>query len=428
MMKQAEATRKFRVDKLSFDTDAVVTETSEYLTVDPVTLIREGVYTYDDGRAYKPGAELAAAAEVAGDLHIAWDHPPQKVITNHKEVKGFADGIQVVKDSKGDKIKGRMTFLKKRLTEDQIELIRSKARPDVSLGFYYTEDRTPGSWNGQAYDYVQRDYIFDHVASVEHGRCPYPMCGLGVDADTLNVDNTSNVRVGNDPYPNEHSCRLKPPGSFQEKSFRRIKRGKISLILGRLNGERDMTLQAIRYPKTIWTEAEAGADCETKKGSFEPASSNPNDSDMTDKEADTVGSQKFPASEVNLHPAAENNEEDCGHCIFYDYEQKETCSIVEGPIAANMTCDEYTGKPTLERWVLGVQRGNATSDEEPPKKDKLSVNDTVKALRELKKMDRPGLVKLHSQMHDPSRAASFNPDSTMHRALVQELTKRKRER
>ena len=164
MMKQAEATRKFRVDKLSFDTDAAVSETAEYLTVDPVTLIREGVYNYDDGRAYKPGAELAAAAEVAGDLHIAWDHPPQKVITNHKEVKGFADGIQVVKDSKGDKIKGRMTFLKKRLTEDQIELIRSKARPDVSLGFYYTEDRTPGSWNGQAYDYVQRRKVNPHSA------------------------------------------------------------------------------------------------------------------------------------------------------------------------------------------------------------------------------------------------------------------------
>jgi hypothetical protein len=365
LIEQTQITRKFRIDKLSFDTDATISETAEYLTVEPVTFIREGVYPYEDGRAYKPGVELAAAAEVAGDLHIAWDHPPQKVITNHKEVKGFADGIHVEKDGKGVKIKGRMTFLKKRLNEDQIELIRSKARPDVSLGFYYSEDRTPGNWNGEAYDYVQRDFIFDHVASVNHGRCPHPMCGIGVDT-SLDI-NRGMTRIGNDPYPNEHSCRIRQPGDFQAESFRRIKSGKVSLILARLKGEKTMTLQAVRYPTASWSVAEARSNCAGRKGSFEPANSAKGDTIMTKKEEDVPGGQKFTASMANLRPAEQPLEapeeaydyQDCGHCVFYNFYEKESCTIVEGSVSRNMTCDNWTGKPTLERWVQGLQRGNA---------------------------------------------------------------------
>jgi hypothetical protein len=74
------------------------------------------------------------------------------------------------------------------------------------------------------------------------------------------------------PYPNEHSCRLKDPGSFQKDSFRRIKRGKLSIIIGKLTGKTTTTAQAYRYPKTSWTEAEAKKQCADAGGIFEPAS------------------------------------------------------------------------------------------------------------------------------------------------------------
>jgi hypothetical protein len=61
------------------------------------------------------------------------------------------------------------------------------ARRDLSVGFYYEDDRTSGTWNGQPYDYVQRNFVFDHVASVDHGRCSFPACGIGVDASQLHV-------------------------------------------------------------------------------------------------------------------------------------------------------------------------------------------------------------------------------------------------
>lgn len=77
------------------------------------------------------------------------------------------------------------------------------------------------------------------------------------------------------PFPNEHSCRLRQPGDFQEGSFRRTERkheGKIySCIMGKLTGEDTMTEQAYRYPKDTWEAGEADTHCKAHDGSFEAA-------------------------------------------------------------------------------------------------------------------------------------------------------------
>jgi len=427
LTEQVQSSRKFCIDKLSLDPDVQITETSEFMTVDPVTLIREGVYPYEDGMVLKPGDELAKGAEVSR-LYVAWDHPPVRIITQPQEIKGTVDGLRAEKDSKGVKIKGTLTFIKNRLTADQLELIRSKIRRDVSLGFYFTIDRTPGTWNGQRYDYVQRNYVFDHVASVDHGRCPFPQCGIGVDAGGLNVQAgiSANVHIGNDPYPNEHSCRIRQPGDFQAESFRRIKSGKVSLILARLKGEKTLTLQAVRYPTASWSAAAARSNCEGRKGSFEPASSAKSDTVMTKEEGDTH--EKFSQKEVNFRPGDENSPDAiCQNCVFRDWASKSNCSIVEGTIADNMTCDENTPKPSLERWVLGVQRGNASDEADAPPpvpyKDPMSRGNVPKYLRELRRMDRPTLVKLHAQMH---KAEDFNAESLAHGCVLFALKKANR--
>jgi len=73
------------------------------------------------------------------------------------------------------------------------------------------------------------------------------------------------------PYPNEHSCRVRSPRDFQPKSFRRIKRGKLSIIIGRPRGKSTTTTQAYRYSTGDWTEAQARAHCEEEGGTFEAA-------------------------------------------------------------------------------------------------------------------------------------------------------------
>jgi len=82
--------------------------------------------------------------------------------------------------------------------------------------------------------------------------------------------------ISEKPYPNEHACRLREPGDFQDDSFRRYTRkhkGKVySVIAGRLKGEEDMTEQAFRYKKDVWDAADARAHCKDHDGTFEAAS------------------------------------------------------------------------------------------------------------------------------------------------------------
>jgi len=73
------------------------------------------------------------------------------------------------------------------------------------------------------------------------------------------------------PYPNEFSCRLKNPDNFEKNSFRRITQGKLSIIIGRLKGQKTTTTQAFRYPKGSWSKEQARKHCEDHKGSFHEA-------------------------------------------------------------------------------------------------------------------------------------------------------------
>jgi len=78
------------------------------------------------------------------------------------------------------------------------------------------------------------------------------------------------------PFENEHACRLRDPGDFQEDSFRRMSReteGKeYFVIMGKLKGEDNMMEQSFRYPKETWMESEAKEHCSDHDGMmFEPA-------------------------------------------------------------------------------------------------------------------------------------------------------------
>jgi len=85
------------------------------------------------------------------------------------------------------------------------------------------------------------------------------------------------------PYPNEHSCRLMDPGEFVRFIRKHVKddndvgdykaTGKAyDLIIGYRKDD-STDVQAHRYPKDTWTEAEARKHCKAHDGkSFEPAS------------------------------------------------------------------------------------------------------------------------------------------------------------
>lgn len=73
------------------------------------------------------------------------------------------------------------------------------------------------------------------------------------------------------PFENEHACRIRQPGLFQAESFRRIKQGRLSILIARLKGQSTTTTQAFRYPIKDWTTDAARKHCKENKGRFEKA-------------------------------------------------------------------------------------------------------------------------------------------------------------
>jgi len=76
------------------------------------------------------------------------------------------------------------------------------------------------------------------------------------------------------PYPNEHSCRLEDPGKYKKfarkNCYKKHDDKCIDYIFGVIS-EDESELQAMRYPKDIWTVDAARAHCKDAGGSFEAA-------------------------------------------------------------------------------------------------------------------------------------------------------------
>lgn len=53
---------------------------------------------------------------------------------------------------------------------DAIEGIESRAKRELSMGYHYDADMTPGKFGGNAYDGIMRNIVVNHVALVEDGR------------------------------------------------------------------------------------------------------------------------------------------------------------------------------------------------------------------------------------------------------------------
>jgi len=114
---------------------------------------------------------------------IIHDHPDSMVIMSQNQMHGTVEKPFFDRD----KMRAVLNFDKYVVPKAYIDGMRNKIgkkQPiDVSIGFYYQPDFTPGVWKGKPYDYVMKDIVIDHVAAgVLKGRCPSPACGIGVDS------------------------------------------------------------------------------------------------------------------------------------------------------------------------------------------------------------------------------------------------------
>jgi hypothetical protein len=171
--------KKIGYDQLKLDQLRIVDDKKKCCLKVNAVITKVGVYPYPDGRAFKSRMELLKATRTAKNAKITiLDHPDSMVIMSQDQIYGTVENPFFERD----KIRATLNFDKYVTPPQFLTDVRGGKLKDVSIGFYYAPDATPGTWNGKPYDYVMRDIVIDHVAAgVVKGRCSYPACGIGVD-------------------------------------------------------------------------------------------------------------------------------------------------------------------------------------------------------------------------------------------------------
>jgi hypothetical protein len=182
-----------RTVQLEFDSAGQIKETNEALIV-PYILARECVAEYCGGRGFKPGCELQDAAwTLKGQWVVAHSHADSVFVKNRSLIRGQIDPYSVRFDDAINAVKGDVWFLKVLCDQTFLDSVRSgELHKDASAAYFCDEFDEAGKFGDDVYDFVQRNFMFGHVAvGVTEGRCPSPFCGMEMDG----FDSFLRVRV-----------------------------------------------------------------------------------------------------------------------------------------------------------------------------------------------------------------------------------------
>jgi len=202
-----------------------------------VVIAREIVQPYKiDGKtlmAYKSADELERYWRwVEGRWAVAGKHPSTPVVISPDDIAGRTVNVRFVKNlidhakTERPNIRGILVDLEvfnDRVTPEILRGMKDGSLTDVSIGFLYAKEMTPGNWNGSDYDFRQVDMFHDHTAfGITKGRCTFPACGIGADQyytleKSLNVEDgkidlKTMSQVGHDPEETEDFIRIDNPG------------------------------------------------------------------------------------------------------------------------------------------------------------------------------------------------------------------------
>ena len=168
-----------------------------------VVVASEMVQLYEDGKALKSRDELEAYVDTMefSCSVVVGGHPQAGIVSDLDDIGGRTFNHRYVKDLKDPKterpnragIRADLEIFNKKISPELLSDMKNGKKQDVSIGFFFSKDETPGEFNGVAYDYVQRKMFHNHLAAgIDDGRCPTEYCGLG--ADELKQ------RISGDPF------------------------------------------------------------------------------------------------------------------------------------------------------------------------------------------------------------------------------------
>lgn len=174
----------FKVDK------ARKTEAG-FLTA-PLTATRTGVFIYRkaDGsefRELRPADEVfkSESLETLKRIPFTNNHPTVKV--DSKNARQYTVGMT------GDKVEevgGKFVKTDVTIFDDKMVSLAEAGKVEVSCGYDCDLEMTPGTFQGERYDAVQRNIVYNHLASVVKGRAGVARLHLDSgDAVIINDDN-----------------------------------------------------------------------------------------------------------------------------------------------------------------------------------------------------------------------------------------------
>jgi hypothetical protein len=128
-------------------------------------LTKTGIFSYERGREYRSEDEVfrTDSLESLKGAPVTDLHPSENGAENFLTSTNARDliiGITESVERDGPYLKGSLLIFH----EDAIKAIESGERKEISLGYKCQLDPTPGTWNGDAYDAVQKNIVVNHVA------------------------------------------------------------------------------------------------------------------------------------------------------------------------------------------------------------------------------------------------------------------------
>jgi hypothetical protein len=184
---------------LNGEVDAVqaIQETETELII-PAIFTREGVLSYPKGKMFRPAEEIREALFTLNKAYVVTEKHPEpliSIVTDRRDIKGEVSDVTFDVDAvdplgrKSPAARGIVHLRKKGLSQTFIDDIKSGKLRDVSAGFLYDTEVKSGEWNGEKYDFIQRNLLINHIAvGVPIGRVRAPFIGLGCDAVDFEVE------------------------------------------------------------------------------------------------------------------------------------------------------------------------------------------------------------------------------------------------
>jgi hypothetical protein len=261
-------TSKIGTSQIELDSTKVILEDEKEIVI-PALLAREAVLPYAQGKAFRPREELKSSLfTFEGAWCVSKRHPEHMLVTKPYEISGKVSDVQW--DEARALVKGNVHLLKSKNDPAFIQDVKDGRLKDVSIGFIYEEDWTPGKYQGQPYDFVQRNLLINHVAvGVPRGRMTSPQVGLGLDSALSQMlegvcaaadpweENENTIRSGHGPAAAAETCRTKVLSEAQG----------ISLVVCKNKDTGDWYDQSFLFSKAKgWTMEKAKAWFSTHQG------------------------------------------------------------------------------------------------------------------------------------------------------------------